>query len=121
MQKLLRAVRGQPEEEAIKLGLLKSLKRAIYDVSPQGHYGLAKVNYTHFTSPIRRYADLVVHRALALLTGDEKRTRVSTGDLTAVAAHISSTERVAADAERESVKLKKLEYFQNLLHERAGR
>ncbi len=118
MQKLLRIVRGQPEEEAIKLGLLKSLKRAIYDVLPQGHYGLAKVNYTHFTSPIRRYADLVVHRALALLTGEEKRTRVSTGDLAAVAAHISSTERVAADAERESVKLKKLEYFQNLLHER---
>ena len=59
-----------------------------------------------------------MHRALALLIGEEKRTRVSTGDLAAVAAHISSTERVAADAERESVKLKKLEYFQNLLHER---
>ena len=118
MQKLLLAVRGKPEEEAVKLGLLKSLKRAVYDVSPLGHYGLAKVNYTHFTSPIRRYADLVVHRALALLAGEEKRTRLATADLAAVAAHISSTERVAADAERESVKLKKLEYFQNLLHER---
>ncbi len=118
LQKLLRAVRGQPEEEAIKLGLLKSLKRAAYDVTPLGHYGLAKVNYTHFTSPIRRYADLVVHRTLALLTGEEKRTRVSAADLNAVAAHISGTERVAAEAERESTKLKKLEYFQNLLHER---
>jgi ribonuclease R len=118
MQKLLRAVRGQPEEQAVKLGLLKSLKRAAYDTSPQGHYGLAKVNYTHFTSPIRRYADLVVHRALGLLTGDEKRARLGAAELTAVAAHISMTERVAADAERESVKLKKLEYFQNLLHER---
>ena len=118
LQKLLRAVQGQPEEEAIKLGLLKSLKRAAYEVTPLGHYGLAKVNYTHFTSPIRRYADLVVHRSLALLTGDEKRARVSAGDLNAVATHISNTERVAAEAERESVKLKKLEYFQNLLHER---
>ena len=118
MQKLLRAVRDKPEEEAIKLGLLKSLKRAVYDTSPQGHYGLAKINYTHFTSPIRRYADLVVHRALALLTGEEKRSRVAAADLDRVAAHISATERVAADAERESVKLKKLEYFQNLLQER---
>ena len=81
MQKLLHAVRGKPEAEAIKLGLLKSLKRAVYDVAPLGHYGLAKVNYTHFTSPIRRYADLVVHRALALLTGEEKRTRLAAGDL----------------------------------------
>ncbi len=119
MQKLLRAVKDQPEGEAIKLGLLKSLKRAAYDTSPQGHYGLAKVNYTHFTSPIRRYADLVVHRSLSLLIGDQKRARLAAGDLTAVAAHISTTERVAAEAERESVKLKKLEYFQNLLMESA--
>ena len=76
MQKLLKMVRDKPEAEAIKLGLLKSLKRAVYDVAPLGHYGLAKVNYTHFTSPIRRYADLVVHRTLALLTG-EKNARVS--------------------------------------------
>ncbi len=117
MQKLLVAVRGKPEGEAIKLGLLKSLKRAAYDTAPLGHYGLAKANYTHFTSPIRRYADLVVHRALALLTGEEKRARLAAGEMNAVAAHISAMERVAADAERESVKLKKLEYFQNLLHE----
>lgn len=118
LQKLLRAVRNKPEEEAIKLALLKSLKRAAYDTSPLGHYGLAKVNYTHFTSPIRRYADLVVHRALATLLGEEKRSRVAAAELTRVAAHISTTERVAADAERESTKLKKLEFFQNLLRDR---
>ena len=64
VQKLLAATRGKPEEYAIKLALLKSLKRARYATEPLGHYGLAKVNYTHFTSPIRRYADLLVHRAL---------------------------------------------------------
>ena len=65
VQKLLASIKGKPEEYAVKLQFLKSLKRAAYDTKPVGHYGLAKVNYTHFTSPIRRYADLVVHRVLA--------------------------------------------------------
>src|SRR6266480_2347259 len=64
LQRLLAATRGKPEEQALKVGLLKSLKRARYSPQPLGHYGLAKANYLHFTSPIRRYADLVVHRAL---------------------------------------------------------
>ena len=64
MQRLLASIRGKPEEQALKIGLLKSLKRARYFPQPLGHYGLAKTNYLHFTSPIRRYADLVVHRAL---------------------------------------------------------
>ena len=58
------ASRGKPGEDAIKIGLLKSLKRAIYSPKPLGHFGLSKINYTHFTSPIRRYSDLVVHRIL---------------------------------------------------------
>ena len=65
VQKLLAAIQGTPEEHPLKIGLLKSLKRARYATMPLGHYGLAKANYTHFTSPIRRYADLEVHRALA--------------------------------------------------------
>src|SRR5437016_5509094 len=64
LQRLLAAFRGKPEEQALKIALLKSLKRARYAPQPLGHYGLAKANYLHFTSPIRRYADLVVHRAL---------------------------------------------------------
>src|SRR5213593_3439611 len=64
VQRLLAAIRGKPEEQALKIGLLKSLKRARYFPQPLGHYGLAKPNYLHFTSPIRRYADLVTHRAL---------------------------------------------------------
>src|SRR4029450_985850 len=64
LQRLLAEIGGKPEEQALKVGLLKSLKRARYDPRPLGHYGLAKTNYLHFTSPIRRYVDLVVHRAL---------------------------------------------------------
>src|SRR5438876_3852964 len=64
LQRLLASMRGKPEEQALKVALLKSLKRARYAPQPLGHYGLAKANYLHFTSPIRRYADLVVHRAL---------------------------------------------------------
>ena len=69
LQRLLASFRGKPEEQALKIGLLKSLKRARYATQPLGHFGLAKNNYTHFTSPIRRYADLVVHRTLADAAG----------------------------------------------------
>ena len=64
VQKLLQKLGTLPIGPALKIGFLKSLMRARYAVEPLGHYGLAKKKYTHFTSPIRRYADLVVHRAL---------------------------------------------------------
>src|SRR5438477_865922 len=65
VQRLLDLISGTAEEHPLKIGLLKSLKRARYATAPLGHYGLAKANYKHFTSPIRRYADLAAHRALA--------------------------------------------------------
>ena len=117
LQRLLESFHGKPEEQALKIGLLKSLKRARYATQPLGHFGLAKNNYAHFTSPIRRYADLVVHRTLA--EGDGKRSaRRSPGELAGIAEHISTTERVAAEAENESVKLKKLEFLQLQLTEK---
>jgi ribonuclease R len=112
LEKLLRAIRGKPQEYAIKIGLLKSLKRARYAPQPIGHYGLNKSNYTHFTSPIRRYSDLVVHRAMAQFLGLTKRGADSSA-LPSISEHLSTTERIAADAEKDSVKLKKLEYFQD--------
>ena len=117
LQRLLASLRGKPEEQALKIGLLKSLKRARYAPQSLGHYGLAKTNYTHFTSPIRRYADLVVHRALA--DRDHSRAvRMDVSKVTSVAEHISVTERTAAEAEIEAVKLKKLEFFQRQLDAR---
>ena len=109
IQKLLNRVRGEPGESVVKIGLLKSLKRAMYSPKPLGHYGLSKLNYTHFTSPIRRYSDLVVHR---LLFGHGRDSTDSSYDgLSRLALHLSNTERAASEAEQESVKLKKLEYF----------
>ena len=132
LQRLLAEIRGKPEEQALKVGLLKSLKRARYDPRPLGHYGLAKTNYLHFTSPIRRYADLVVHRALdrdgtplpsAASRAIEPRSRSDTpylgaAEVSSIAEHISATERNAADAEIDATQMKKLEFFQQQL---AGR
>jgi ribonuclease R len=117
LQRLIEAFRGKPEEQALKIGLLKSLQRARYATVPLGHYGLAKTNYAHFTSPIRRYADLVVHRSL-LARENKRALRRGVGELNAVAEQISITERIAADAEMESVKMKKLEFLQLQLTER---
>ena len=64
LNELMKSIKGSPDEQLLKLALLKSLMRARYDTEPLGHYGLATPNYCHFTSPIRRYADLVVHRSL---------------------------------------------------------
>ncbi|HEY3663722.1 MAG TPA: ribonuclease R [Chthoniobacterales bacterium] len=117
LQRLLESFRGKPEEQALKIGLLKSLKRARYAIQPLGHFGLSKNNYTHFTSPIRRYADLVVHRTLADRDG-KRGVRRGAGELAGIAEHISATERVAAEAENESVKMKKLEFLQLQLSEK---
>jgi len=114
LQKLLAAVKDKPEEYAVNLALLRSLRQARYSPQPVGHYGLSKKYYTHFTSPIRRYADLVVHRTLRGLIEKGERPQ-SVADLAKIAEHTSRTERVAAEAEKESVELKKIEYFQQQL------
>lgn len=118
LKKLLARIRGEPEEHALKLSLLKSLKRARYAAEPLGHYGLAKANYLHFTSPIRRYSDLVAHRVAGAWSGHQPRLQFimpKADELAEVAAHLSDTERVSAEAEMESRRLKEIEYFENLL------
>src|SRR5947207_1736446 len=125
LQRLLASINGKPEEQALKIALLKSLKRARYAPQPLGHYGLAKANYLHFTSPIRRYDDLVVHRALgrlgALRRPDAAARRPYHPDMSEIASiaeHISATERNAADAEIDAAQMKKLEFFQLQLDQR---
>src|SRR5213083_43132 len=102
LQRLLAAFRGKPEEQALKIALLKSLKRARYDPQPLGHYGLAKANYLHFTSPVRRYADLVVHRALGTARSPSapeaparRPPHPDMSEIASIAEHLSITERTA--------------------------
>jgi ribonuclease R len=117
IQKLLDASKGSPEEHVIKLGLLKSLKRAAYSAEPIGHYGLAKSDYCHFTSPIRRYADLIVHRALQPLLENPPKPHDRTpsqADLREISRHISDTERTSSDAENETKQIKLLEYLDSV-------
>ncbi len=117
IQKLLDESKGSPEEHIIKLGLLKSLKRAAYSADPIGHYGLAKGDYCHFTSPIRRYADLIVHRALQPLLANPPANPDRTppqSDLRDISRHISDTERNSAEAESETKQIKLFEYLQRV-------
>jgi ribonuclease R len=105
VQRLLQRLNTLPIGQALKIGFLKSLMRARYAIEPLGHYGLAKSKYAHFTSPIRRYADLVVHRALFQTTHGSKHSLRHTAD------HISDTERNSADAERDSKDVKLYAYL----------
>lgn len=120
IQKLINLAKGSLEEPAIKVGLLKSLKRACYMATPDGHYGLAKTDYCHFTSPIRRYADLVMHRSLQSLLKNRPKKIDRTPDskrCIEIAEHISGTERTSSDAETESRRMKMLEWLELSLRE----
>lgn len=115
VQKLLAKVEGSPEETLISRLALRSMKQAKYTPENTGHFGLAAPYYTHFTSPIRRYPDLQIHRIIK----DNLRGRMNEDKiehyqsiLPEVTKHVSETERRADEAERETIKLKKAEYME---------
>ena len=113
LRRLLEAVRGRPSEPLISMAVLRSMKQARYSDENEGHFGLAADAYTHFTSPIRRYPDLVVHR---LCWREVGRAGARDGpSLAEIARHSSDRERVAVEAERDSIELKKVEFMERHL------
>ncbi len=115
-QKLIRQIEGKPEERVLSYLMLRSLKQARYSEKNAGHFALASPSYTHFTSPIRRYPDLIVHRVLkAQIEG--KPPILSEEELHGIADDSSETERRAAEAERELVEWKKAKFMMDRVGE----
>jgi ribonuclease R len=121
IQKLLDSARGKPEERILNRVLLRSMKQAVYQPENIGHFGLASTCYTHFTSPIRRYPDLIVHRTFDRALHGEKLKPNEREDLfrylEEAGKHTSERERHAMDAEREMVALKKAQFMMNKIGE----
>ncbi len=113
-QKLIERIHGKPEEKPIAFLMLRTMQKARYAPENLGHFGLAAPSYTHFTSPIRRYPDLVVHRALRAarheLLNEETREEWNE-ELPEIARHTSEMERRADDAERELLQWKKVKFM----------
>jgi len=119
LQQVLDRVRDRPEESLVSSVILRSMTRARYDPANVGHFGLASEAYAHFTSPIRRYPDLVVHRVLARALIDRKELpeRWSGEALARTCEWTSERERLAQRAERDSVEMKKIEFMRRHLGE----
>lgn len=114
INRLLDQIEGTPEEHLIKTATVRSMAKAIYTTKNVGHYGLAFENYAHFTSPIRRYPDLMVHRILfKIISGAKVDDEPAVVEQRAM--HASEKEASAAQAERESIKMKQVEYFERLV------
>jgi ribonuclease R len=115
--RLLTLLKDHPQGYILRTQLLRSMRKACYRASPDGHYGLNKKDYTHFTSPIRRYSDLVVHRVFDAylakhLGGHGSQASYRIAQVDSLAEHLSLTEINSTEAERDSVKVKLMEYFE---------
>ncbi len=110
---LLKQVEGKPEEYLIKTATLRSMAKAVYTTKNVGHFGLAFEFYTHFTSPIRRYPDLLIHRLVKHNTNGEPFTTSQVAELQNLATHSSEREAGAVEAERDSIKMKLVEFMED--------
>ena len=118
LNKLMESVKGKPEEYLVKMATLRSMSKAVYATRNIGHFGLAFDFYTHFTSPIRRYPDLVIHRLIKAHT--DGGTPITVEEMQAfdkLALHASEREVAASDAERDSIKMKQVEFLADRIGE----
>jgi ribonuclease R len=111
LNKLLESVKGKPEEYLIKTATLRSMSKAVYATRNIGHFGLAFDYYTHFTSPIRRYPDLLIHRLVKSHAGGDPVSAEEMQEFDQLALHSSEREVAAASAERDSIKMKQVEFL----------
>jgi len=116
-QKLVARIEGKPEERILSYLMLRSLKQARYSSENRGHFALAAESYTHFTSPIRRYPDLIVHRILSAWLDGTTARELTEAEVTRIAEESSQSERRAADAERELVEWKKAKFMEDRVGE----
>ena len=111
INRLLDSIEGKKEQNMIESLAIRSMAKAVYSTNNIGHYGLAMKYYTHFTSPIRRYPDMTVHRLLTRYADSKTSQTIDTTDYDSICKHSSDMEQLAAQAERASIKYKQIEFM----------